>query len=172
MKKIFMILIMTFFVTGCGASKEELTNIFYDSIEKAYVGVYTTDGVGLPVLESEQITVDGKTWYKVASTKYTVMETLENAIDSVYSDSLAKGLKETLHQKYKEVDASLYTLSNGGCMLDYQLTDVLKENLKKDVKIKKITNSKAVFTYKNKEYTAKKDKDNYTFDKKVFECEV
>lgn len=170
MKKIVIIILMGLILTGC-TNKDEKKEMFYNSLGDAYKSVYITDGMGLPVLADENITLDGKVWYKVSSTKYNLIETIENMFNNVFTEEVNKELKTTLHEKYKEVDSVLYTLSTGGCMFNYQIDETLKEGLKKDVKIKKIKSSKIIFEYKGKEYTAKKDKDNYTFSEKIFVCE-
>lgn len=170
MKKIIVIILMGLILAGC-TNKDEKKEMFYTSLADAYRSVYITDGMGLPVLADEKITLDGKVWYKVSSTKYNLIETIEKMFNNVYTEDVNKELKTTLHEKYKEVDSTLYTLSNGGCMFDYQIDDTLYNNLKKDVKIKKINSSKIEFEYKGKKYTASKDKDNYMFSEKIFVCE-
>lgn len=170
MKKIVVIILMGLLLTGC-SDKDEKKDMFYASLADAYTSVYITDGMGLPVLADESITLEGKTWYKVSSTKYTLIETIESMFNKVFTEEVSKELKTTLHEKYKEVDSTLYTLSNGGCMFDYQIDDTLDKGLREDVKVKKIKSNKVVFEYKGKEYTAKKDNDNYVFSEKIFVCE-
>ena len=169
MKKIVIIILMGLILTGC-TNKDEKKEMFYNSLGDAYKSVYITDGMGLPVLADENITLDGKVWYKVSSTKYNLIETIENMFNNVFTEEVNKELKTTLHEKYKEVDSVLYTLSTGGCMFDYQIDDTLMNNLKKDVTISKIKGKKITFKYKDKEYTAKKSDDVYVFGDKVFEC--
>lgn len=169
-RKILVVMLSVLLLTGCGATKEEKETMFYDSLEQAYISVYSTDGVGLPVYEAEKITLDNVDWYKVASSKYDNYEKIEDMISNVFDEKIGSELKSTLSKKYKEVDAVLYTTSTGGCLLDYQIDDTLVSNLKKNVKITKIKGSKVKFEYKKKKYTAKKDGNFYIFDSKVFEC--
>ena len=171
MKKLILIMFTLLFLTGCGMSKEEKEKMLYDSLEKAFVTVYSAEGLGLAVYGEKTLEIDGEIWYQVAISKYNKLSTLETLADDVYESKIAKELKNTLNTKYKETDTELYFISKGGCKLDYNLDDNLVENLKKDIKIKKYGfMDKVVFEYKGKEYTAKKSKDNYVFDSKIFEC--
>ena len=46
----------------------------------------------------------------------------------------------------------------------------LQDELKKDIKVKKVKMNKIIFEYKGEEYTAKKEDDHYVFDKQIFTC--
>lgn len=173
MKKIIIISCTLLFLTGCGMSKEEKEKIFYDSLEKAYAGVYITDGVGLPVYGNETIEIDGKNWFLVSdNVKYDSKSKIETMIDEVFNSEIADDIKKKLNEKYRESNSSFYSISEGGCTLDYdELDENLQDNLKKDIKIKKHGfMNKITFEYKGKEYVAKKAKDSYVFDSKIFEC--
>lgn len=174
MKKIFLVAITLMFLTGCGMSDEEKENMLYKSLEKAYISVYSSEGVGLAVYPEETVKIDEKDWYLVALSKYKKVEDLTSLADDVYSDKIAKDLNKIISKRYKESDTGLYSTGESGCTLPYQLVtdgeDSTIENIKKDVKIKKIKMSKITFEYKGKEYEAKKSKDNYVFDDKIFSC--
>lgn len=178
MKKLIIIACTLLFLTGCGMSKEEKEKMFYESLEKAYSAIYTSDGVGLPVYPNETLEIDGKNWYLVAVSKYDKVSKLENLTDEVFESKISNDIKKTINEKYKESDTGLYSISEGGCKLlnneepDFDLDENLQEKLKEVVKIKKYGfMNKIVFEYNGKEYTAKKSKDNYVFDSKIFECQ-
>ena len=146
--------------------------MFYDSLEKAYTAIYATEGAGLAVYGDQTLEVDGKNWYLVAISKYDRISKVED-LTSVYEKDIANDIKKLINEKYKESDTALYSISEGGCQLklEYNLDDDLQSNLKNDIKIKKYGfMDKIVFEYDGKEYTAKKSKDNYVFDSKIFEC--
>lgn len=170
MKKLIVIACTLLFLTGCGMSEEEKEKMFYDSLEKAYTAVYTTDGAGLAVYGDQTLEIDGKNWYLVAISKYDRISKVED-LTNVYEKDIANDIKKKINEKYKESDTALYSISEGGCQLGYDLDDNLQDNLRNDVKIKKYGfMDKIVFEYNGKEYTAKKSKDNYVFDSKIFEC--
>lgn len=157
-------------LTGCGMSDEEKTTMFYESLDKAYASIYITEGVGLPVYESEKVHLNDVDWYKTASSVYSSYEKIEDGINLVFTDSIKNELLKSLSNKYREIDAELYTTGVGGCILDYQLDDDLSNNLKKDITISKIKRKSITFKYKDKEYTAKLSDNSYVFSNKVFEC--
>jgi hypothetical protein len=172
MKKIILVLATMLLLTGCGASDEEKEKMLYDSLEKAYMAIYTTDGVGLAVHGEETISIDEKLWYKVAMSDYQSLEKLTNLADTVFTEDVAKKINKDIKNKYREVDNELYTISEGGCILPFQdnIDTTLKDDIKKAVKIKKISMNKITFEYDKKEYVAEKDDDHYVFDKKMFKC--
>ncbi len=172
MKKLFLITITMLLLTGCGKTKEEKEDMLYSSLEKAFMAVYSAEGAGLPVTQSEEEMkeFDGQKWYKVSVSEYANIEKLLDYSNSVYVDKISKKLNEELTEKYRQSGGELYTLSQGGCPLDYMYEPDLKDLIKEDVKIKKIKSKKIVFEYKNKEFTATMEDDNYKFDKKIFEC--
>ncbi len=171
MKKIIIIGLTLLLLTGCGATDKEKEDMFYKSLEKAYTSIYASEGVGLAVYDKETIKIDGEDWYQVASSDYKKLTDLTSLASDVYSSKIAKEINDTINKKYKEADNGIYTLSEGGCPLKYQLGGgTLSEDIKKDVKISKISGSKIVFEYDGKEYEAKKSKDNYVFDDKIFTC--
>ena len=49
MKKILLVLITLLFVSGCGLTDEEKEDKLYESIEKAYLAAYATEGAGFAV---------------------------------------------------------------------------------------------------------------------------
>ena len=172
MKKILLILATLLLVTGCGMSDKEKEDMLYNSLEKAYISVFAGKGVGLAVYPEEKLEIDGKIWYQVAINEYKSLSKLTSLADDVYTEKIADKINKEINKKYKETDTELYTISEGGCTLnaDYQYGKDLKDKIKQDVKIKKIKMSKIIFEYKGKEYEAKKSKDNYIFDKQIFEC--
>ena len=170
MKKIIIVIMSLVLLTGCGMSKEEKTDLFYDSLEKAYASVYITNGVGLPVYEDSKVTLSNVDWYKTASSVYSSYEKIEDGINSVFDGDLKDSLNKTLASKYREINAELYTTGVGGCMMNYQLDDTLLSNIKKDVSISKIKRNKITFKYKDKKYTAKLSDNTYKFTTQVFEC--
>lgn len=180
MKKIFIVAITLLFLTGCGMTDEEKENMLYKSLEKAYTAVYASEGVGLAVYPEETVKIDEKDWYLVAISGYKKVEDLTSLADAVYTDEISKDINKIINEKYKESDTGLYTTSEGGCTLPYQIGETIDndnkistiDSIKKDVKIKKIKMNKIVFEYKGKEYEGKKSKDNYVFDDKIFYCET
>lgn len=172
MKKIIIIGLTLLLLTGCGMSDEEKEKMLYDSLDKAYTAVYLTDGVGLAVYPDEIMQIDNKDWYQVAISKYNKVAKLTSLADDVYTEDIAKKMNKVIKSKYTETDKGLYTTSEGGCLLPYQLDETAKDSIKKDVKIKKIKMNKIIFEYQGKEYEAKKSGDNYKFDKKIFKCEI
>lgn len=175
MKKIIIIAITLLFLTGCGMSDEEKENMLYKSLEKAYTAVYASEGVGLAVYPNETVKIDEKDWYLVAISGYTKVSDLTSLADDVYTEKISKKINKLINEKYKESDTGLYTTSEGGCTLPYQIDkegeNSTIDNIKKDVKIKKYKMNKIVFEYKGKEYVGSKSKDNYVFDEKIFACE-
>lgn len=170
MKKLIIVIMSLVLLTGCGMSDEEKTTMFYESLDKAYTSIYITEGVGLPVYESEKVHLNDVDWYKTASSVYSSYEKIEDGINLVFTDSIKNELLKSLSNKYREIDAELYTTGVGGCILDYQLDDDLSNNLKKDITISKIKRKSITFKYKDKEYTAKLSDNSYVFSNKVFEC--
>lgn len=170
MKKLIIVIMSLVLLTGCGMSDEEKTTMFYESLDKAYTSIYITEGVGLPVYESEKVHLNDVDWYKTASSVYSSYEKIEDGINLVFTDSIKNELLKSLSNKYREIDAELYTTGVGGCILDYQLDDDLSNNLKKDITINKIKRKSITFKYKDKEYTAKLSDNSYVFSNKVFEC--
>lgn len=177
MKKLIIITCALLFLTGCGMSEKEKEKMFYDSLEKAYTSIYTTEGVGLAVYPNEILEIDGKNWYLVAISKFDKISKIETLADEVFEKKIADDIKKKVNEKYKESDTGLYSLSEGGCRLldrdsDFDINETLQENLKEIIKIKEYGfMNKIVFEYNGKEYTAKKSKDNYVFDSKIFECQ-
>ena len=107
----------------------------------------------------------------VGSTEYNNIEKLFSLADEVYNSDIAKNLNKKIDERYKQVGEDLYTPSEGGCIsFEYMLTEDLLENIKKDIKIKKIGSSKITFEYKGKEYVAKKQDDHYTFNDQIYTC--
>lgn len=170
MKKILIICCSLLLLTGCGKSNDEKENIFYDSLEKAYVSMYATYGVGLAVYPDDLKEIDGNTWYLVAVSKYNSMSKLVDTIESVYSEDISDELENIVGKKYKEIDGDLYTLSISGCTFKYQITDDLKDNLKNEIKNIKFSNNTVKFTYNDKEYKGKLVDNNYKFTEKIFGC--
>lgn len=170
MKKIILICCILLVLSGCGKVDEDKEKMFYDSLEKAYITIYSSDGVGLPVYSDEKTEINGKTWYLVASSKYNSLSTLVEYAESVYTEEVYDDIEKVISSKYKEISGELYTTSSGGCLLDYELTDELSNELKKNFKVKSTSGNKVVFSYNNKEYTAKKKDNYYVFSEKIFEC--
>lgn len=172
MKKILVIALTLLLVTGCGTSKEEKEKMLYESLEKAYVSAYTAESVGLAVYPDQTLEIDGKIWYLVAIDKYGNIENLLSYAEEVYDKDIATKLNNEIKENYKQLDTDLYTLSNSGCDLGYIISSDrnLQEDIKNDIKIKKIKMNKIIFEYKGDEYTAKKDGDHYVFDKQIFTC--
>ena len=170
MKKVLIILMCSLLLVGCGKNDEK-KEMLYKSLEKAYISIYSSDGVGLAVYDKEVVTVDDKNWYMVAITDYSKLGNLISLANNVYEEKLADQINTKINQKYKEIDGQLYTTGEGGeCALEYKLDENLRENIKNDIKITKIGINKIKFEYKDKEYTAKKSGKYYKFDEKVFEC--
>ncbi len=172
MKKILIIALTLLLVTGCGTSKEEKEKMLFNSLEKAYVSAYTAEGSGLAVYPNEKKEIDGKEWYLVAINKYNNIEKLLSFSKEVYDDKIANKLNTKINAKYKQIDTDLYTLSEGECDLGYVISGTvnLQDELKKDIKVKKVKMNKIIFEYKGEEYTAKKEDDHYVFDKQIFTC--
>jgi len=172
MKKFLIVALTILLVTGCGTSKEEKEKMLFNSLEKAYISVYTADGVGLAVYPNETQEVDGETWYLVAVNKYSNIEKLLANSKEVYTDSIANDLNEKIKARYRQFDTDLYTPSTGGCPLDYIVSSDgdLQKDIKENVEIKKVKMNKIIFEYKGEEYTAKKEDDHYVFDKRIFTC--
>ena len=123
MKKLFLIAVACILIAGCGKTKEEKEEILYDSLEKAYVAVFSAEGAGLPVFEEQKIEIDGETWYKVALSEYANIEKLLAYAEDVYSKDISEELSEKLTTKYRQSNGDLYTPSKGQCTLDYFLTE-------------------------------------------------
>lgn len=171
MKKILLIVCCSLILlTGCGKSKGEKESIFYNSLEKAYVSMYSTEGAGLAVYADDKVELDNNLWYLVAVSKYNTMSKLVNTVESVYDEKLAEDIEVVIGKKYKEIDDKLYTLSTSGCAFKYQLTEDLQDNLKSEIKNVKISGSSVKFTYNGKTYKGKLDGDNYKFSDKIFDC--
>lgn len=170
-KKLLICLFTVLLLSGCGMKDKEKENLFYDSLEKAFTSIYINEGIGLAVYDTEKLELDGESWYQVAISKYDSFSKIKSLADQVYTEELAEELNLLTEKKYKEIDGLLYTKAEGGCALNYQLDDDLKKNIKNDIKIKKIKMTKIVFELDGKEYTAKKQKDSYIFDEKLFKCE-
>lgn len=170
MKKIIIISFVLLIITGCGMSKEEKQDLLYNSLEKAYKSKYIADGVGLAVYQDNTMTIDGVTWFKVANSEYDSLSKLTSLANDVYPDKIAEEMNKIIEEKYFQTDTELYAIGKGGCSLDYELDEKLLDNIKRDVKIKKVGMTKIKFEYKGKEYTAKKSKNNYIFEEKIFEC--
>jgi len=172
MKKFLLVLMALVLVTGCGKKDEEKEAMLYNSLESAYRAIYASDGVGLAVLGDEKISIDEKTWYLVASSEYKTVDKLTSLADNVYTKELAKEINDKIKSKYREVDTELYTLSEGGCKLPYQdqIDTTLREDIKKDIKIKKIKSKTITFEFQGKEYEAELNDDHYVFNKKIFTC--
>ena len=88
MKKIILICCILLVLSGCGKVDEDKEKMFYDSLEKAYITIYSSDGVGLPVYSDEKTEINGKTWYLVASSKYNSLSTLVEYAESVYTEEV------------------------------------------------------------------------------------
>ncbi len=174
MKKVLLVVLSLVLLSGCGMSKEEKEELFYKSIEKAYVSVYASESAGLAVLPEEFVEIDGTKWYKVGKSDYDRLEKLTDAVNDVYEGDVRKELLDRIDLEYREIDDALYTVSDGGCPLPYQLIETLPENLKDSVKIKDAgLFGKITFEYDGKEHTAKlnDNKDGYIFSDKVFVCD-
>lgn len=172
MKKLLVVILSILIITGCGKSEEEKEKIFYESLSDAYSVIYITEGFGLPVTEKDKITLEKTNWFKVANSKYTSIEKIENMIENTYTNSISKELKEKLLSNYKEIDTKLYTTGKGGCDLGYQMNEELISKLKQNVNIVKIKGKKVKFEFNNKEYTAKLNDGHYKFEEKIFECKA
>lgn len=172
MKKTIIIILSMMLLVGCSKDNKENESKLYNSLEKAYVSVYATDGVGLAVYGDEKTELNGKTWYLVATSKYNSMSKLSELVESVYNEDLVQSIEKNMTEKYKEIDGKLYTTSMNGCLLKYQLTDNLQEEIKKDIKDIKYRGKKVTFKINNKKYTGKLDGDYYKFDEKIFDCEI
>lgn len=170
MKKIFIVSLTLLLITGCGMSKEEKEDLLYKSLEKAYKAAYVTEGVGLAVYQDQTMTIDNTTWYKVSVSEFNSLSKLTNLATDVYPEKIAEDINKVIEEKYFQTDTELYSVGKGGCGLGFELDEELINNIKNDTKIKKIGMSKIIFEYKGEEYTAKKSKDNYKFDKKIFKC--
>ena len=57
MKKVLLVVLSLVLLSGCGMSKEEKEELFYKSIEKAYVSVYASESAGLAVLPEEFVEI-------------------------------------------------------------------------------------------------------------------
>lgn len=172
MKKIIIIALTTLLLIGCSKNNNENETKLFNSLERAYVSVYATDGVGLAVYGDEKTELNGKTWYLVATSKYNSMSKLSELVESVYNEDLVQSIEKNMTEKYKEIDGKLYTTSMSGCLLKYQLTDSLQEEIKKDIKDIKYRGKKVTFKINNKKFTGKLDGDYYKFDEKIFGCEI
>ena len=172
MKKFLVIALTLILVTGCGVSKEEKEKMLFNSLEKAYVSVLTADGTGLPVNPNEKKEIDGSQYYLVGISQYNSLEILLSFSKEVYDDKIATDLNKKINAKYKQAGEDLYTTATGGCNLDYLVSGDtnLQDDIKKDIKIKKIKSSKIIFEYKGTEYTAKLEDDHYVFDNQIFTC--
>jgi len=170
MKKILVGIITVILLTGCGMKDDEKEKLLYDSLEKAFTTIYINEGIGLGVYDTEKIEIENEIWYQVAISKYDSYSKITSLANEIYSEELAEEINLKTEKRYKEVDGTLYTKAEGGCPLKYQLDDKLRKNIKKDIKIKKIKMSKIIFELNGKEYTAKKNKDTYVFEEKIFEC--
>ena len=175
MKKVLILLASVILLSGCGLGmeKEEKSKLFYESLEKAFVAVYSSDGVGLAVLADEVKEIEGENWYKVAITKYDRLEKVVTLASEVYDSKIAKEINDKILTKYQDIDNELYTTSKGGCLLDYTYEDNLQERLKEDAKITSYGINTITFKYKGKEYKAKLTDDNrYVFKDKIFVCQI
>lgn len=172
MKKFLIISVSLLILAGCSnATDEEKEKMLYDSLEKAYIAVYSSEGVGLAVYPDKTLMIDEKTWYQVGISEYEKVSQLTDLADEVYTEKIAKKINKAIKNKYRETTQGLYTLSEGGCALKYLYDENIRENIKNDVKINKIGGSKIKFEYNGKEYEAKlTDDTHYVFDKQIFEC--
>lgn len=170
MKKILLVLITLLFVSGCGLTDEEKEDKLYESIEKAYLAAYATEGAGFAVFENETENVNGETWYKVAISDYNSIKKIKALANDVYVDDVATEINNKVDKKYKEVKGNLYTPSNTNCKLLYSYNDKLLGNIKNDVEITEMKSKKITFKLKDKEYNAKLKGDYYIFEEKLFEC--
>lgn len=170
MKKILIIALSLLLLTGC-TSDEEKENMLYTALEKAYIVQYSIEGPGLPVYDQEKTTVDGKDYYMVALSDYTKISRLLSLAEDAFTTDLSKEVSKTINEKYMDIDNELYTISEGGCVMPYLIDKELQDNLKKNIKIKKVKMNSIVFEYEGKEYTAKEQDDKYVLSDKVFVCE-
>lgn len=170
MKKILLVFITLLFISGCGLTDEEKEDKLFESLERAYLAAYATEGAGFGVFEKETETVNGETWYKVANSDYNSLDKIKELANDVYVDEVATKINKKVDQKYKEVNGTLYTPSNTNCKLPYSYNERLLENLKKDVEITEMKSKKLTFKLKDKEYNAKLKGDYYVFEEKLFEC--
>jgi len=170
MKKIIGIIFLSIIISGCGKLKEDEALVeVLDSLENAYLSTYIVDGVGLPVYAEESKNIDGVTWYKVAS-EYDSVASLKKIVDSSLDGDLKKEYDKKIDSKYKDIEGSLYTTSEGGCALPFNFENA-REEIEKITKITKIKSNKIEIKVSDKEYTLKKSKDNWLNEEKIFGCE-
>ncbi len=168
-KKFILVLLCVIMITGC-TGRKDLEEKFYNSLEKAYTAVYISDGIGLAVYKDEFKELEGKKWYKVGISKYDTLNTLTSLARDVYEEELANIINEKINTRYLTIDGSLYTTAESTCDLPYILDENLKESLKKDIKIKKISRTKVKFEYESNTYEGRMIGSTFTFKDKIFKC--